>query len=158
MTRIQSDSGQVIQVEKCEGHLQLILWGVDKTSNIEADLSREQAVLLQDAIIDVVNRIARPEPEPAEPCDRQQEPVQDGSDIDPYDLAILDYAVRKNKGTLKVSTVKNHINPQYGQRMMTAEEIRTHLNFMVPKWLDEPRRVGQVYVWTVTERGRSVVL
>lgn len=74
------------------------------------------------------------------------------------DMDILSYAVKCNKGMVKTSTVKNHVLEQCGHRMMSAQDIRNHLDFMVSSgYLERPVRSGQVYVWKVSEKGRSVV-
>lgn len=66
----------------------------------------------------------------------------------------LTYAVRRNKGILKVSSIKNHV----AESPMTNEQVHSMLSCMVRDgYLTKPERVGQVYVWTVTERGRKVV-
>lgn len=66
--------------------------------------------------------------------------------------ATLRYAVRNRKGVVKTSTVTRHT------ANMTSQEARRMLGHMVAAgYLTEPEKVGQIYVWHVTEKGREVV-
>lgn len=68
----------------------------------------------------------------------------------------LTFAVKKNKGILKVSSVKNHILG--GKSNATADEARAVLAAMQRDgYLSEPVKSGQVYEWTVTDKGREAV-
>ena len=68
----------------------------------------------------------------------------------------LTYAVRKNKGKLRVSSVKNHV--LRGSTSTHTEEARAILAAMQRDgFLSPPEKVGQVYEWTVTDKGREAV-
>ena len=72
----------------------------------------------------------------------------------------LTYAVRKNKGILKVSSYKNHISPKYGHPWMENEQIHQLYGQMVSDGylvkLDKGGR-GGVHMWQVTDKGREAV-
>ena len=72
----------------------------------------------------------------------------------------LYYAVRKNKGILKVSSYKNHIGPTYGLPYMENEQIHALYAAMVRdgylEKLDKGGR-GGVHMWQVTDKGREAV-
>lgn len=72
----------------------------------------------------------------------------------------LTYAVRKNKGILKVSSYKNHISPKYGHPWMENEQIHQFYGQMVRDGylvkLDKGGR-GGVHMWQVTDKGREAV-
>lgn len=72
----------------------------------------------------------------------------------------LTYAVRKNKGILKVSSYKNHISPKYGHPWMENEQIHQLYGQMVSDGylvkLDKGGR-GSVHMWQVTDKGREAV-
>lgn len=70
----------------------------------------------------------------------------------------LEYAVRKNKGQLKVSSIKNHVIKQMGRPQMSSEDVHAFLAGMVHDgYLTEPEKYHQCYVWTVTDKGREAV-
>ena len=70
----------------------------------------------------------------------------------------LEYAVRKNKGQLKVSSIKNHVVKQMGRPQMSSEDVHAFLAGMVHDgYLTEPEKYHQCYVWTVTDKGREAV-
>ena len=66
----------------------------------------------------------------------------------------LRYAVKRNKGQLKVSSIKNHV----AQSPMNTDQVRALLSCMVRDgYLAQPRKHGQVYIWEVTDKGREAV-
>ena len=73
----------------------------------------------------------------------------------------LTYAVRKNKGILKVSSYKNHISPKYGHPWMENEQIHQLYGQMVSDgYLEEIGKQGVrggVRMWQVTDKGREAV-
>ena len=70
----------------------------------------------------------------------------------------LEYAVRKNKGQLKVSSIKNHVVKQMGRPQMSSEDVHAFLAGMVHDgYLTKPEKYHQCYVWTVTDKGREAV-
>lgn len=72
----------------------------------------------------------------------------------------LTFAVKKNKGILKVSSYKNHISPKYGHPCLENEQIHALYSRMVLEgyleMLDKGGR-GGVHMWQVTDKGREVV-
>lgn len=80
--------------------------------------------------------------------------------IDPVWQDTLTYAVKKNKGILKVSSYKNHISPKFGHPWMDNEQIHQLYGQMVRDGylvkLDKDER-GGVHMWQVTDKGREVV-
>ena len=72
----------------------------------------------------------------------------------------LIFAVKKNKGILKVSSYKNHISPKYGHPAMDNEQIHALYSGMVRdgylEKLDKGGR-GGVHMWQVTDKGREAV-
>lgn len=72
----------------------------------------------------------------------------------------LTFAVRKNKGILKVSSYKNHISPKYGHPYMENEQVHALYHAMESAGyivrLDKGGR-GGVHVWEVTDKGREAV-
>lgn len=70
----------------------------------------------------------------------------------------LEYAVRRNKGQLKVSSIKNHVVKQMGRPPMSSEDVHAFLAGMVHDgYLSKPEKDRQCYVWTVTDKGREVM-
>ena len=70
----------------------------------------------------------------------------------------LEYAVRRNKGQLKVSSIKNHVVKQMGRPQMSTEDVHAFLAGMVHDgYLTKPEKHCQCYVWTVTDKGREAV-
>lgn len=70
-----------------------------------------------------------------------------------YWEATLRYAVKNTKGVVKTSTVTRHTATH-----KDAQEAREMLGRMVAAgYLTEPKKVGQVYVWNVTDKGREAV-
>ena len=70
----------------------------------------------------------------------------------------LEYAVRRNKGQLKVSSIKNHVVKQMGRPQMSSEDVHAFLAGMVHDgYLAKPEKYHQCYVWTVTDKGREAV-
>ena len=70
----------------------------------------------------------------------------------------LEYAVRRNKGQLKVSSIKNHVVKQIGRPQMSTEDVHAFLAGMVHDgYLAKPEKDRQCYVWTVTDKGREAV-
>ena len=70
----------------------------------------------------------------------------------------LEYAVRRNKGQLKVSSIKNHVVKQMDRPQMSSEDVHAFLAGMVHDgYLTEPEKYHQCYVWTVTDKGREAV-
>ena len=65
----------------------------------------------------------------------------------------LTYAVRKNKGQLKVSSLKNHVDgvPDADAARQVLEAMRR------AGYVSNPEKVHQCYVWTVTALGREAV-
>lgn len=72
----------------------------------------------------------------------------------------LTFAVKKNKGILKVSSYKNHISPKYGHPCLENEQIHALYSGMVRdgylEKLDKGGR-GGVHMWQVTDKGREAV-
>lgn len=72
----------------------------------------------------------------------------------------LTFAVKKNKGILKVSSYKNHISPKYGHPYLENEQIHALYSVMVRDGylvkLEKDGR-GGVHMWQVTDKGREVV-
>lgn len=72
----------------------------------------------------------------------------------------LTFAVKKNKGILKVTSYKNHISPKYGHPYLENEQIHELYSRMVLEGylekLDKGGR-GGVHMWQVTDKGREVV-
>lgn len=70
------------------------------------------------------------------------------------------YAVRRNKGILKVSTYRNHIAPAYGHPFMDNGRIHALYAAMERDGyvvrLEKHGR-GGVHVWRVTDKGREAV-
>ena len=74
--------------------------------------------------------------------------------IDPVWQDALAFAVKKNKGELKVSSMTNHVR----KGSMNADTARGILDAMVcGGYLAEPEKVHQRYVWKVTDKGREAV-
>lgn len=70
----------------------------------------------------------------------------------------LEYAVRRSKGQLKVSSIKNHVVKQMGRPQMSTEDVHAFLAGMVHDgYLSKPEKDHQCYVWTVTDKGREAV-
>lgn len=70
----------------------------------------------------------------------------------------LMYAVKKNKGQLKVSSIKNHVVKEMGRPPMSSEDVHAFLAGMVHDgYLTKPEKYHQCYVWTVTDKGREAV-
>ena len=71
----------------------------------------------------------------------------------------LTYAVRKNKGILKVSSYKNHLT-KLGHPDLDNEQIHELYSRMVRdgylEKLDKGGR-GGVHMWQVTDKGRKVI-
>lgn len=66
---------------------------------------------------------------------------------------IIRYALKHTKGIVKTSTITRHVDTG-----MDASTARVVLASLVEEgYLTEPEKVGQVYVWRVTERGREAV-
>lgn len=72
----------------------------------------------------------------------------------------LTFAVKKNKGILKVSSYKNHISPKYGHPCLENEQIHALYSAMVRDGylvkLEKDGR-GGVHLWQVTDKGREAV-
>lgn len=72
----------------------------------------------------------------------------------------LTFAVKKNKGILKVSSYKNHISPKYGHPCLENEQIHALYSAMVRDGylvkLEKDGR-GGVHLWQVTDKGREVI-
>ena len=73
----------------------------------------------------------------------------------------LTYAVRRNKGILKVSSYKNHISPGYGHPWMENAQIHAlYAAMMRDGYLEEIGKQGVrggVRMWQVTDKGREAV-
>lgn len=74
----------------------------------------------------------------------------------------LTYAVKKNKGILKVSSYKNHISPKCGHPYMENEQIHALYAAMIRDgYLEEIGKQGVgrggVRMWQVTDKGREAV-
>lgn len=69
------------------------------------------------------------------------------------------YAVRRNKGILKVSTYRNHIAPEYGHPFMDNGRIHALYAAMERDgYLVELDRLGGgIRMWKVTDKGREAV-
>lgn len=63
---------------------------------------------------------------------------------------ILRFAL-KNKGKVKTSSIRNKIAPN----RYSAEEARAVLDRMASSGYLEREKVGQVFVYTITNRGRE---
>lgn len=71
----------------------------------------------------------------------------------------LTYAVRKNKGILKVSSYKNHIAPEYGYPQLENPRIHElYADMERSGYVAELHRAGGgIRMWQVTDRGREAV-
>ena len=69
----------------------------------------------------------------------------------------LRYAVR-NRGWLKVSSVKNHVVRKGGHPYMETEDVHALLMGLVHEgYLTEPVKDHQCFVWNITDKGREAV-
>lgn len=69
----------------------------------------------------------------------------------------LRYAVR-NRGWLKVSSVKNHVVKKGGHPYMETADVHALLMGLVYEgYLNEPVKDHQCFVWNITDKGREAV-
>lgn len=71
--------------------------------------------------------------------------------IDPTWYEVIAYAICKSKGEVKTSTITRHVCP--GMDPQTAKAVLDSMT--AAGLLSEPIKVGQVYIRTVTDKGRE---